>query len=428
MANRRVDQSDSGRCRTKQHRARRLIDRTLAGWVLLGVSSSCSAPAESIEQAAKVGQNVTGADATVVQGATGVVDFIYTSTYTVYGSPVTVTLSCTGSMIAPHVVLTAARCFLPFSAVDPHEGDIKTNVTIHYYDPKFGRRKVHDGPAHWKAHPSFPGYDCQGPCCDLNCIGGSFFDAIKAKKDPKHGRRRVHPGPPHWVRHPRFPGDIVVPLVADEADTAKNDLAVLIVPEQLGSLNDRPTDYHDYLRIYSDQSNHLNNGEQKAYGAGLTDPSGHSDDQLRYGAFNAVIKSDDGEDLLKLEGRQGDNSLLMCRGDHGGPFEYNVTVEGQSVPTIAGVWSGYNLASDLVEAESNYCANNDKSHDDSYACLINDDRVRWIEGAAGLACADQTGGNLEYKRCFDLPFIEDVPGEGLYEPNVATAIVMAAIW
>jgi hypothetical protein len=410
MENRRLGQSDRGRGTPKQHRARRLIELTLAGFVVLGVSS-CIVPTESNEETAAVEQKIIGPDGHEVYGATGAVDFEYLNEA---GESV----SCTGSMIAPHVVLTAARCLLSRDFLAAHYGDI-LKVTIHYYDPKFGRRKVHDGPAHWEAHPSFPDYSCDGIC-----LPGSFNEPNRAKNDPKHGGRRVHPGPPYRVRHPRFPGDVVDPLAFDEADTAKNDLAVIIVEKELGSLSPwpGPTDYHDYLRIFEGKANDHLGGSLNAFGAGLYD-HGHPDDLLRYGNFKTDVENNGspGPDFLRLEGRQDSDRVNMCRGDNGGPVEYSVTVEGQSVPTVAAVWSNFN-----VGPEGPDCADNHHGHDDSYACILNNDHVQWIAGAAGLSCVSQSGGNIGYKRCFDLPMIEDAPGEGLYAPNVATAIAMSA--
>lgn len=395
MEKRRLGQRDRGRGGTRQYRVRRVIELTMVCCVVLGLSS-CSAT-ESNEQTAEVEQKITGPDGQVIFGKTGVVDVVYTIE--------DLNVSCTGSMIAPHVVLTAARCLLPQDPYDPHEGD--RDVTIHYYDPKSGRRLVHAGLAHWVAHPSFPDYSL----------------------DPgarRHGRPRVHPGRP---RHPGFPGHGVDPFAFDEADTSKNDLAVIVVPDAFGGADSVPTDYHDYLRIFAGAADAHLNDWLNAFGAGLYDVDS-SDDQLRYAYFDTRVENNgsQGPDFLRLEGRQGDDRVNMCRGDNGGPIEYSVTVEGQPVPTVAAVWSNYNYGSDWAQDESLDCANNNHTHDDSCACIVNNDHVQWIESASGLSCVPQSGGNIAYKRCFDIPFIEDVPGEGLYDRHVATAIVMAALW
>ena len=392
MENRRLGQSDRGGGTKKKRRAHHLIGLTLAGCVALGVSS-CSAPAESDEHAARVEQKVTGPESHVAYGATGVVDF----SYTIEGFPI----SCTGSMIAPHVVLTAARCILPLAlfGIREHEMD------IHYYDPKSGRRRVHEGPANWYAYPSW---------LRSTLATGILKEANRAKNNPKRWRQLVHAALANWFAHPG----------SQEAGnfgyTAKDDFAVIVVPQAFGSLNSPTTDYHDYLRLYMGDKDLLQKGEQLAYGAGWYDDS-HGDDQLRYGGFQAAAQ----DGYLKLEGREGGNGLKMCRGDQGGPFEYNVTVGGQSVPMIAAVWSNYNFD---VNGQKNCANETQKGHDDSYAGLIAySDHVQWIESVTGLSCASQSGGSQPYKRCFELPFIEDVPGEGLYEPNVATAIAMSAI-
>jgi len=445
MENRRLSQSERGGG-TKKHRARSLVGLTLACYLVVGISS-CSAPVESNEQTAAVEQKITGPDGHGVFAARGAVDFAYSIDIPEAG--ISIPVSCTGSMISPHVILTAARCFLPFSAAVPEGFEIK-KVTINYYDPKFGRRKVHDGPAFWKSHPSFPSYSADpGILTNPEILKDWIFlnpgvsmdwildQATGGKNGPKHGHRRGHPGPLR-IPNPLIPDGAVDPFALDEGDTAKYDLAVIIVEEELGSLSDwGPTDYHDYLRVFSEPAHLHLNATLNAFGAGLYDyGAGYSDDQLRYANFDTSVENNGsaGPDYLKLEGRQGGDRVNMCRGDSGGTVEYSVTVEGQPVPTVAAVWSNFNMGigeveldPPYIEIENPYCANNNHSHDDSYACIIHDEHVQWLESATGLSCVDQTGGNLGYKRCFEIPMIEDAPGEGLYEPNVATAIAMTAL-
>src|SRR6478609_8660595 len=200
MENRRLGQSDRGGGTKKKHRARGLIGLTLTVCVALG-ASSCSAPVESNEQTAAVEQKITGPDGHGVFAARGAVDFAYS--IDIPSAGISIPVSCTGSMISPHVILTAARCFLPFSAVSPDGFEIP-KVTINYYDPRFGRREVHNGRARWKSHPSFPGFTADGvltnpvilkdwilmnPGVSMDWI---LKEAIGAKNGPKHGRRRVH--------------------------------------------------------------------------------------------------------------------------------------------------------------------------------------------------------------------------------------------
>jgi hypothetical protein len=47
----------------------------------------------------------------------------------------------------------------------------------------------------------------------------------------------------------------------------------------------------------------------------------------------------------------------------------------------------------------------------------------WIEQALGRTCKPLSASSQYSARCFGLPFIEDVPGEG-FEPDLATAIAI----
>lgn len=291
----------------------------------------------------------------------GVVDF----TYPLLGvGPVP--RSCTGTMIAPNVILTAGRCFTVLVRLGIRQGSFPFNV--HYYDPDQGRRLVHSGTGTWMVHPSF---------------------------------------------NPQFnlgPG------------TSNADVAVIKVSLPFGSHTTGGTDYHDYMRIYADGEQTL---EDKliAYGAGLYSYSGSSDDQLRY--FDFPVRSAAPEHIVL----GGDETHGMCWGDTGGPVIADVVVGGEVVSTVGGVWSQYDINPNIIigSGETPLCQSGDGQHSDSAACRMRAAITDWVAGAAGLSCAPQSGGNRAYRRCFDLPFIEDVPGEGL-DAGVATGIVVASLW
>jgi hypothetical protein len=61
--------------------------------------------------------------------------------------------------------------------------------------------------------------------------------------------------------------------------------------------------------------------------------------------------------------------------------------------------------------------------DDAFYSRINDAKVAWIESTVGTSCLETSHqADLFYKRCFAIPYVNDLPGEGL-EPKLATAIV-----
>lgn len=338
----------------QDHRARTLF--AMVVWVSL-TTIACGDSGEVSTGPAELIQGIRGADAVVYKA--GVVDFSYNpSPFLPY------VRSCTGSMIAPKVLLTAGRCFTALVQAGIREGS--SNFNVQYYDPVDGRRLVHSTTGSWRVHPAFT-------------LG-------------------------------RGPG------------SANSDIAVIKVSEGFGSHDSGGTDYHDYLRIYSDSYAGLHNTHPGAYGAGLYDFSASaSDDQLR--TYNFWVENATEEHLLL----DGNNTSGMCWGDTGGPIVAYVTVGGQSVSTVAGVWSQYDLNGSWIGTEDVWCQGGNEPRDDSVACRMRTSVTDWIEGATGISCAPQSGGSKGYRRCFDLPFIEDVPGEGL-DAGLATSIVMAAIW
>jgi hypothetical protein len=289
-------------------------------------------------------QPLRGGD--VITGATGVVDFSSSAG------------SCTGSMIAPNVVLSAAHCFDNAGAKTVHDGNLK--VTINYYDPALGRRQVYSGLADWHVYPTYDGAE-----------------------------------------------------TPSGAGGANDDMSVIVIPGTFEGTN-----YHDYLRIYDDIDGPLD-ANLTAYGAGVFTYSGKSDDNLRTSWFE--VESVDINHLV-VDTR---DLVSHCVGDSGGPLVKFAKHAGVSFPLVAGVLSKGNTD---PGTEGDLCTNNDPPNDNSYYCRANATRINWIETKIGHSCVrpNPRSADLVYRRCFDPPFIEDVPGEGL-EPPMETAIVMSIL-
>lgn len=175
--------------------------------------------------------------ATVVLGAPGVVEL------SIGGS------GCTGSMIAPNAVVTAAHCMKNLgSGVNAWSGT--ATAKIHYHDPNGGRRQVFSGTATWFAYPTY--------------------------RDADEG-----------------------------AAQANSDMALIVTPTVFTE-----TGYKDYLRIYSDIDGPLNK-PLTVFGAGIYNDDGARDDLLRTSRYNvenvtsAHVKVDNSADVHVCHGDSG---------------------------------------------------------------------------------------------------------------------------
>jgi hypothetical protein len=293
-----------------------------------------------------------------VVGAPGVVDFTIPGHE---GSAVPV--ACTGSMIAPNVILTAAHCFkLGLLGLVANQTTGTFMTTISYYDPFQGMRRPvfeeSDGPATWLAR-------------------NYHYDAD-------------------------FPGD------------ANDDLGVVIVP---GTFRD--TTYHDYKRLYDDLDGPISSGFLKAYGAGVYTWDGDYDNELRRASFE--VESVSPEHIVTDNQEQ-----QTCVADSGGPLIKVSSTAGQpnSLELLVGVLSQHE-----GNPDSAHCADNNPyflstGGDNSAWCKIKSN-FWWLQDTVGLDCTRLSGTSTYfYRRCFKLPFIEDVLDEGLSQ-GLETAIAMA---
>jgi hypothetical protein len=315
----------------------------------------CAGETSIVENEGEASAELRGG--TVVTGAPGLVDIKREGGKSVSDAD----YDCTGSMIAPNVVLTAAHCMGDVAETSEIMGSI--DVTIRYFDPKNGRRIVFDsavsGAARW-ARVSTYHYDDD------------------------------------------FPGD------------ANDDMGVIIVPGMFTN-----TDYHDYKRLYDDGAAPLD-GMLRAYGAGIYTYSGADDANLRKGVFE--VENVDTNHIIT----DNQDNLNTCAGDSGGPLIKVGSPPGapNSIELVAGV-----LAIHQVDAadEGPLCADNEPwvgstGGDNSAWCRVQPTRINWIQSVAGLTCT-QLSVDLIYRRCFALPFIEDVEFEGRTR-GTETAIAM----
>ncbi len=286
-----------------------------------------------------------------VTNATGVVDyFLYDGEGTSAANDV-----CTGSMIAPNVVLTAAHCLDTLGSKTSDSGT--GSFTIRYFDPVGGLRVVYSGSATWSVFPTYNG------------IGDGY------------------------------------------GVEANDDIAIIKVDGRFAG-----TTYRDYLRIYVDSASGVG-GTLDIFGAGIYTYNGYKDNKLRMWPLGVEEVHDW---HIKIDNNEAET---VCKGDSGGPWVRNVSFAGQNVPLIAGLASNMEIDEGIL-GEGDTCANNDPEfdHDNAYGPRITGPRVDWIETAAGIEC-DEMSTNLSrtYRRCFQLPLVEDVEYEG-YAKGVGAAL------
>jgi hypothetical protein len=260
---------------------------------------------------------------------------------------------CTGTMVAPSVLLTAAHCFESVGSLNSSSGPVTFDY-IHYYDPVGGIRPVFSGVAQWSVPSSYDGAGPTGP------------------------------------------------------DGSNDDIAIVVIPGTFDA-----TTYHDYVRIYADNID-IDGYWLTAYGAGYHTFSGDDDDSmLRTSAF-LVDHATTYHVIIDTTLGKG-----VCHGDSGGPLIKFANRMGVQTPTITGV-----LSKMQTENDNDYCGDNTEGHDSAYYCRTAFSRVTWLQDVAGLSCDYFSGSSdIAYRRCFSLPFIEDVAGEG-YDLGVATALAL----
>lgn len=262
---------------------------------------------------------------------------------------------CTGTMVAPNVLLTAAHCFGSVGSLQSSSGPVELDY-ITYFDPVGGIRTVFAGVAQWFVPSTWDGPGPTGP------------------------------------------------------DGSNDDIAVLVIPGTFEG-----TSYHDYVRIYADDID-IDGQSVTSYGAGYHTFSGGDDGLLR----TAVFRVDHATTYhVIVDTTVG---LGVCHGDSGGPIIKFANRMGEQMPTMTGV-----LSKMQTQNDDDYCGDNTEGHDSAYYCRTAFSRVTWLQDVAGLTCDYfSDSSDIAYRRCFALPFIEDVAGEG-YDRGLATALAMTLL-
>lgn len=273
----------------------------------------------------------------VITGATGVVEI----------------RGCTGQMISPNTILTAAHCVDSFSSSKVKSG--RSTFTIYYHDPKLGRRLVYYGEGDWYRHR-----DYTGSCCG--------------------------------------------------AGPANTDISIVRTLKPF-----KNTDYHDYLRLYADGDNPLYTW-LTAYGAGKYTYSGNGDDKLRTAWFRVESVA---KNHIVVDNRDDVN---LCKGDSGGPLEYLTTYGEEIIPLVAGVASNTER-----DSSDEACAGNSWGFsDDTFYSRTNWEKLSSLMATANISCSLMSINGIAYRRCFNIPLIEDIEWEGYtMEEGVAMMVVIS---
>jgi hypothetical protein len=338
----------------------------LAGGILVAGLAACGPASVQDEVVAKQVDALEGG--TLVVGEAGVVEFDGFFPNNKGGS-------CTGTMIDQNTIVTAAHCFKDAGSGSSAWTGM-ANFRIFYHDPKNGRRRV------------YPSAD-QGP------------DGVV--------------GPATWFAYPTYDSS-----KQGDAGAANSDMALIRTPVPL-----ELTDYHDYMRLYADIQGPISSGSLWAFGAGIYNDRGADDAHLRKASYHVQNVEDDHVVVDQ------DDDHHVCHGDSGGPLVKYATQAGASIPLLVGDLAqseGLNVPVPLpgggkVIIGGGACYSPTLWRDDSFYSRIN--KFSWIQSITGVNCSSHAG-SLRYRRCFSLPFINDVSNEGGLERGLATALFTVA--